>query len=120
MSHRVVLPRSACNARARSFCGRAAPGFEVLLPKRRILELYANVIEMGDGIYGVAAAARCHFRHAPGELTREQLVTLAALLPNPRRWDPAAPSGELQARKRRILRQEPAFRFALPSAHGSD
>ena len=84
---------------------------ELLIPKRRILELYANVIEMGDRVYGVAAAARHHYDRPPGELTRDQLVTLAAMLPNPRVWDPRAPTRELQNRKLKILRQESTLRF---------
>ena len=84
---------------------------ELLLPKRRILELYANVIEMGDGVYGIAAAARHHYGRRPGELSRDQLASLAAILPNPRVWDPSAPTRELQNRKLRILRQESAIRF---------
>jgi monofunctional biosynthetic peptidoglycan transglycosylase len=88
---------------------------ELLLPKHRILELYANVIEMGDGVYGIAAAANHHYRRAASSLSRDQLATLAALLPNPRRWDPRSPDRELLRRKLKILRQEPALHFPLHS-----
>src|SRR6476469_4167457 len=58
---------------------------EMLLPKRRILELYANVIEMGRGIYGVEAASQHYFGVTAKALTRrEQSAMLAAVLPNPR------------------------------------
>ena len=79
---------------------------ELLLPKRRILELYANVIEMGDGIYGLEAAARAHYGIEPRALTREQCAMLAALLPAPRVWNPRAPSPRLSARCAKLLRQE--------------
>ena len=84
---------------------------ELLLPKRRILELYVNVIEMGDGIYGLEAAARAHFDLAPRALTREQCAMLAALLPAPRTWNPRAPSPRLSARCAKLLRQEKQVAF---------
>ena len=79
---------------------------EALLPKRRILELYANVIEMGPGIYGVEAASQHYFRVSARGLTREQSATLAAILPNPKHWDPTKPGGTLRWRQRRILQRE--------------
>jgi len=82
---------------------------EALLPKRRILELYVNVIEMGDRVYGIEAAARAHFGVAAHTLTRDQCATLAAILPNPRKLDPRRPSPELIARRNRILQREPAL-----------
>lgn len=57
---------------------------EMLLPKRRMLELYANVIEMGRGIYGVEAASQHYFGVTARSLTREQAAILAAVLPNPK------------------------------------
>ena len=79
---------------------------ELLLPKRRILELYANVIEMGDGVYGLDAAAHAHYGTAPRALTRGQCAMLAALLPAPRVWQPRAPSPRFAARCAKLLRQE--------------
>jgi monofunctional biosynthetic peptidoglycan transglycosylase len=79
---------------------------ETLLPKRRILELYANVIETGRGIYGVEAAAQYHFGRNARELTREQSAMLAAVLPNPKGWNPAKPGPTLRRRQQRILRRE--------------
>jgi len=79
---------------------------EALLSKRRILELYANVIEMGRGIYGVEAASEYYFGVSASGLTREQSAMLAAVLPNPKGWDPRNPSRMLRLRQRRILQRE--------------
>ena len=79
---------------------------EALLPKRRIMELYVNVIEMGRGVYGIDAASRHYFGVSPSSLTREQSALLAAVLPNPKGWNPARPSPALRARQQRILRRQ--------------
>ena len=79
---------------------------EALLPKRRILELYANVIETGRGIYGVEAAARHYFGVSARGLTREQSAMIAAVLPNPKGWNPTNPGPTLRRRQQRILRRE--------------
>jgi monofunctional glycosyltransferase len=84
---------------------------EALLPKRRILELYANVIEMGRGIYGVEAASQHYFGVSARGLTREQSAMLAAVLPNPKGWDPTKPGRTLRWRQRRILRRERNVNF---------
>jgi monofunctional glycosyltransferase len=84
---------------------------EMLLPKRRILELYANVIEMGRGIYGVEAASQHYFGVSARGLTREQSAMLAAVLPNPKGWDPAKPDRMLRWRQRRILQREQNANF---------
>ncbi len=84
---------------------------ELLLPKRRILELYANVIEMGRGIYGVEAASQHYFGVSARGLTREQSAMLAAVLPNPKGWDPTNPSPILRWRQQRILRREQSAHF---------
>ncbi len=86
-------------------------GMELLLSKRRILELYANVIEMGNGIYGVEAAAQHYFGVSARSLTREQSAMLAAVLPNPKRWDPTHPNTTLRMRQRRILQREQNANF---------
>ncbi len=59
---------------------------EKTLSKRRILELYLNVVEWGDGIFGAEAAARRHFGKPAAALTAEEAAKLAAALPNPRRY----------------------------------
>ncbi|HEV2806279.1 MAG TPA: monofunctional biosynthetic peptidoglycan transglycosylase [Chthoniobacterales bacterium] len=84
---------------------------ELLLPKRRILELYANVIEMGPGIYGVEAASQCYFGVSARGLTREQSAMLAAVLPNPKGWDPRNPGIKLRWRQQLILHREQKARF---------
>ncbi len=84
---------------------------ELLLPKRRILELYANVIEMGRGVYGVEAAAQRHFGVSARNLTREQSALLAAVLPNPKGWDPRQPGVTLRRRQQRILQREQRAEF---------
>jgi monofunctional glycosyltransferase len=84
---------------------------EMLLPKRRILELYANVIEMGPGVYGVEAASQHYFGVSARGLTREQSAMLAAVLPNPKGWDPTKPSSTLLSRQRRILQREQHANF---------
>jgi monofunctional biosynthetic peptidoglycan transglycosylase len=79
---------------------------EVLLPKKRILELYANVVEMGDGIYGVEAAAREYFGASAATLTREQAAAIVACFPDPRHRDPRHPSPAVAARITHLLVQE--------------
>jgi monofunctional glycosyltransferase len=90
---------------------------ELLLPKRRILELYANVIEMGRGIYGVEAASQHYFGVSARDLTREQSAMLAAVLPNPKGWDPANPDAMLRWRQQRILRREQNAHFPEKLLH---
>lgn len=84
---------------------------EMLLPKQRIFELYANVIEMGRGIYGVEAASQHYFGVNARDLTREQSAMLAAVLPNPKGWDPTNPGPMLRWRQQRILRREQNAHF---------
>src|SRR5215469_7791280 len=78
---------------------------EHLLTKQRILELYVNTIEMGDGIYGIEEAAE-HYYHVPAKhLSRSECAMLAAMLPFPRGWDPHDPSPRLRARYFLVLRR---------------
>lgn len=65
---------------------------ESTLSKRRILELYLNVVELGDGVYGVENAARHYWGIPASALSRRQAVELAASLPAPRRWNPQSES----------------------------
>jgi len=62
---------------------------EKVLSKKRILELYLNVVEWGDGIFGVESASRHCFEKTSSELTPQEAARLAAVLPNPRRYHPA-------------------------------
>ncbi|HEU4798848.1 MAG TPA: monofunctional biosynthetic peptidoglycan transglycosylase [bacterium] len=61
---------------------------ELCLSKERILDLYLNLAEWGDGVFGAEMAARTHFRKPAKSLTREEAARLAAILPAPRRWSP--------------------------------
>lgn len=78
---------------------------ETLWPKRRILEVYANVAEFGDGIYGAQAAARSFFRKDASRLSSAESARLAAVLPNPKRYNAARPGPYVQRRTRAIERQ---------------
>lgn len=78
---------------------------EVLWPKERILEVYLNVAEFGHGIYGVEAAAQAYWKRSARQLTRTQAATLAAVLPNPRRYRAEPPSPYVQRRRDWILGQ---------------
>ncbi len=71
---------------------------EVGWGKRRILEVYVNTVEWGDGVYGVEAAARRYFGLPAARLGEWESALLAAALPNPRRWDPARPTPYLRER----------------------
>jgi monofunctional glycosyltransferase len=78
---------------------------EVELKKARILELYLNVIEWGDGIYGAEAAARAYFGASASDLSPPQAALLAAAIVNPRLLNPARPSTRLIRRQELILRR---------------
>ena len=78
---------------------------EVELKKARILELYLNVIEWGDGIYGVEAAARAYFHMSAAVLGPTESALLAAAIVNPRLLDPAHPTARLVRRQQLILRR---------------
>jgi monofunctional glycosyltransferase len=78
---------------------------EIIWSKERILEVYLNIIETGDGIYGAEAAAHKYFGVSAGQLDRKQAALIAASLPNPRIWSPAKPSTYLLRRQAWILRQ---------------
>ncbi len=78
---------------------------EAELPKARILELYLNVIEWGDGIYGVEAASRTYFHESAAELAAPEAALLAAAIINPRLYSPARPTARLLRRQQLILRR---------------
>ncbi len=72
------------------------------LPKRRILELYLNLIEWGDGIYGCAAAARAYYGKPVGELTRSEAAGLAAMIPSPLTLNPKVSPARYRRAQRRV------------------
>lgn len=78
---------------------------EAELPKRRILELYLNMIEWGDGVYGAEAAARTYFGSSAAALDASQSALLAAAIVNPRLLNPQHPTARLRRRQMLILRR---------------
>src|SRR5262245_5456356 len=76
---------------------------EEALSKRRIFEIYLNVIEWGDGIYGAEAASRTYFRKPARDLTTREAALLAASIPNPRRMNPSHVTRRLKNRLEIIL-----------------
>jgi monofunctional glycosyltransferase len=77
---------------------------EVFWSKERIMEVYLNVIEMGDGIYGAEKAAQIYFNKPAKQLTKSEAALIAAVLPNPRKWSPVKPNAYILKRQYRILR----------------
>ena len=77
---------------------------ELLWSKKRIMEVYLNVIETGDGIYGAEAATRFYYKKPATRLSKAQAALLIAVLPNPRRWTPAKPTPYIYHKQYLILR----------------
>ncbi|MGY4385550.1 monofunctional biosynthetic peptidoglycan transglycosylase [Pedobacter sp. UYP24] len=77
---------------------------EILWSKERILEVYLNVIEMGDGIYGAEAASQEYFGKSCGKLSRSQAALIAACFPNPIRWTPRKPTAYIKHRQYLIIK----------------
>jgi monofunctional glycosyltransferase len=80
-----------------------ARSLENHLSKKRILELYLNVVEMGERVYGAEAASRAYFHESAAALSPSQAALLAGCLPNPRAMNPADPNSRLRSRQRMIL-----------------
>jgi monofunctional biosynthetic peptidoglycan transglycosylase len=78
---------------------------EFVWGKERIMEVYLNSIEMGDGIYGVKAVARENFDKNVEDLSKSDCALIAATLPNPRRFSSKEPSAYMKKRQRQILAQ---------------
>ena len=78
---------------------------ELLWSKERIMEVYLNSIEMGDGIYGAQAVAEEHFGKDAKDLSRSECALIAATLPNPRKFSSKSPSAYMLKRQARILRE---------------
>ncbi len=77
---------------------------ELFWPKERIMEVYLNVAETGNGIYGVEAASKQYYQKSAKNLTQEQAALIAASLPAPRRYNPANPTAYIRSRQQKILR----------------
>ena len=85
---------------------------ELIWSKQRIMEVYLNSIEMGNGIYGADAVAEYHFDKTAEELTRSECARIVATFPNPRIYNSKSPSAYIRMRQRRIekeMRYIPSF-----------
>ncbi len=78
---------------------------ELMWSKNRIMEVYLNVIEFGNGIYGVEAASNHYFKKSANKLSKDEAALLAAVLPNPIRYRVDKPSNYVLRRKKWIIRQ---------------
>lgn len=78
---------------------------ETLWSKKRILEVYVNIAEMGPNVFGVGAASLKYYGREPSKISRLQAATLAASLPNPRRYKVKNPSNYMKSRRAWIMRQ---------------
>lgn len=87
---------------------------ETLWTKERIMECYLNVVELGDGIYGVGAASEAYFKKTPAKLSSSEAALLAAVLPNPRRFQVAHPSPYIRFRQTMIQRRMPLAAETVP------
>jgi monofunctional biosynthetic peptidoglycan transglycosylase len=77
---------------------------EIFWNKKRILEVYLNVIETGDGLYGAEAASRAYFQRGAKKISKSQAALLAAILPNPRVYSATRPTPYIRQRQEWILR----------------
>lgn len=78
---------------------------EIFWSKKKILSTYLNIIELGDGIYGVEAASQHYFHKSASKLNRREAAALAAILPSPLKWSPTHPSNYVAKKKSWIVRQ---------------
>lgn len=83
---------------------------EIIMDKRRILELYLNVIEWGDGVFGAEAAARHHFGISAAQVAPAQAARLAAMVPSPRHYRPGRNTAYLERRTHTLLSRMNAVR----------
>lgn len=84
---------------------------ELLWPKERIMEVYLNSIEMGEGIYGVEAVSRENWGLSASQISASQCALIAATLPNPRRFSSKSPSAYMLKRQQRIMKE---MKFVKP------
>lgn len=80
-------------------------GIETVWSKKRILTVYLNIAEFGDGVFGVEAASQRYFHKPASRLSPSEAALLAAVLPNPLRFKASAPSGYVRGRQAWIMRQ---------------
>ena len=77
---------------------------EIIWGKERIMEVYLNSIEMGDGVYGAEAASKYWFHKSAKNLTKYDAAAIASILPNPRKYNPINSSSYVNKRKNKILK----------------
>lgn len=78
---------------------------ELVLPKERIIELYVNIAEFGDGVYGAEAASQQYFKKPAKRITASQAALMAVVLPNPKRMKISSPGPYVRGRQQWVLRQ---------------
>ena len=93
---------------------------EAALGKHRIMELYLNVVELGDGVFGAEAASQLYFKRSAAELTREQAAALAGALPFPLRSNPGFRPGRMKWRQSLILRRMQGEQVEVPTVEEED
>jgi len=93
---------------SRSYVRKAFEGYFTLLmeltwSKKRIMEVYLNVIEMGDGVYGIETASQKYFHKSAKKLSKSESALIVACFPNPRKWNASKPTGYIKRRQQWIL-----------------
>lgn len=88
---------------------------ETFWGKDRILEVYFNVIEWGDGVFGCTDAAQTYYKHSPKKMSPLESAWMAAILPNPRKWSLDPPSKQVEIRQARILNSMKMIRLPQKS-----
>lgn len=76
---------------------------EIFWSKERILEVYLNVIEMGEGIFGTQAAAQFYYKKNASQLSAYECAAIASILPNPRIWSPLTPNARVARKIKRVM-----------------
>ncbi len=92
---------------------------EHTLSKRRIIEIYLNVVEWGEGVFGIEAASQRYFGHPAAQLSAREAALLASVLPNPIKFRPTSPSRYVTRRSRLIYAIMVRQGFAVPEADSS-
>jgi monofunctional biosynthetic peptidoglycan transglycosylase len=75
---------------------------ELFWTKKRIMEVYLNIIEMGDGVYGIEAASQRYYKKSASKLKKSEATLIVVCFPNPRRWTPAKPTNYIKRKQARI------------------
>lgn len=84
---------------------------ELFWSKKRILEIYLNVIEMGQGVYGAEAAAQYYYHKSAKSLSKKEAALIIAILPSPQKWDARRPSSYVNSRANNIVRYMSYYRI---------